>query len=67
MKIMEEGGSKLSEVIQWKNIVFFGLCVCVLYKHPSIEGGNKMSSKSKNWEFKKINSLRLGKNLENGP
>jgi hypothetical protein len=30
MKIIE-GGSKLSEIIQQKNIVFFGVCVCVCF------------------------------------
>jgi hypothetical protein len=65
MKIIEEGGSKQGETIQGNNIVFFGVCVCVLYKHPSIEGRNKMSSRSKKWDFKEVNSMKLGKNLEN--
>jgi hypothetical protein len=48
------------------NIVYFGVCVCILYTHPSIEGGNKMSSRGKKWDFKEVDNLRLGKNLENG-
>ncbi len=51
MKIIQ-GGSKQGEIIHGNNIVFFGVCLCVLYRHPSIEGGNKISSKGKKWDFK---------------
>jgi len=40
--------------------------VCVLYRHPGIEGGDKVFNKGKKWDFKEVDNLRLGKDLDNG-
>ncbi len=40
--------------------------MCVLYRHPGIEGGDKVFNKGKKWDFKEVDNLRLGKDLDNG-